>query len=814
MTYDSNLSLSNTHNLAYICDVKHRLTYINSAMLKYLQRDATGELCHEAVYQRNTPCPWCPRHTVATEGYIQTEVKQAGDDRVFRIACTTLFSEKQISPQFLIITDIILDKHLQPTVQDSETRYKRLVSSTTDYIYSVKLQDGQAVKTQHGRGCIAVTGYSAAEYEADPDLWFKMVHPEDRKKVLNQVEKLIQGEPTVFLEHRIIHKNGEICWIRNMAVTHRDHRGEVVAYDGLVTDITGRKQAEAKLNEHARQLEIINRIIVTVNKSETLSHTLKETLALSLDLLRFKSGCVYLLEPGSLAADIHCAAGCPSDFAEQSASLRLDDPEYIRLFQTGKAVFDDNCQVSAPAFFKRWGFATMARLPLMSQEKVIGVLVLANPVLHPFTEEKKEILLSTARQIGTALAKSRSETALRESEYRYRIMTEQSLVGIQIIQNNRLIFVNDGWHKITGYARKIAETWTKEDFIRMIHSSDRSFFAELLDSPLALQKDNQRVYDCRFISLAGETKWVALNFRDIHFANGSALMAIIVDITYRKAAEQNLAQANQRLKAREEELRAINRELNKINEQLKVGERQLLIANRNKEILLKEIHHRVKNNLQVVSSLLKLQMSTFKDSQTRSAMLECQARIKAMALVHETLYQAPNLAEISLSGHINNLIKHLYRAFLVENQVVNIEPEVEDTAMNIEKAILCSLLINELVSNALKHAFVKTGKGTIAVKLKTDSGNYILEVSDNGQGLPREMDFRHTSSLGMQLILTFVEQLNGTIHLDQKVPGTRFTITFPVSHSSSEAQCISSKKHKAASLSASFLLDPSPMADA
>ncbi len=764
--------------MAYICDADNRLEYVNPAMERQIKRNAAGEKCYRAIYQRDQPCPWCPRTLSSQGNNAPCETTRAMEGRTFRIACTPIAQENRPPSYLFIMRDITDSQTAEQALQESEARYKRLVASVTDYIYSVKIKNGKVVSTLHGEGCIAVTGYSTADYERDPDLWFKMVHEDDRAKVLDQACRLVAGESVPPLEHRILHKNGKVCWVRNTAVVHRDSRNQVVAYDGLVSNITERKLAEEQLNEHARKLEIINRIIMAVNKASTMASTLEEALNSALELMQFRGGCIYLVDDAAGAAEMRCVNGCPADFITAMARLDLRDARYAGLFQNGQAAFDDNCRLSDPEAAQQWNFAAMARLPLISQDKIIGLLLLADTAPHNFAPSEKDILLSIARQIGTALAKTSSELALRESENRYRTMTEQSLAGVQIIKDGRLIFVNEGWTEITGYARRDIENWTDRDFLRIIHPEDQQFFMENLQHCQAPDCCLRKPYDCRFIAQSGETKWVALHVRHVNFADGDAVMAIIVDITHRKLAEQALAAANQRLQSREEQLRAINKELSAANAQLKASERDLMSANRDKEILLKEIHHRVKNNLQVVSSLLKLQVAHVEDEKARHLLRECQNRIKSIAIVHEKLYQAPNLAEVNVGEYIQSLAKHLFRAFLVDPESITVKIEAGDVALGIDKAIPCSLLINELVSNSLKYAFARSNTGEISIKLQAGPGaKYVLEVADSGCGFPADVDFRNTTTLGMQLVMTFVEQLNGTIILDKSC-GTRFIISF------------------------------------
>jgi diguanylate cyclase (GGDEF)-like protein/PAS domain S-box-containing protein len=131
-------------------------------------------------------------------------------------------------------------------VRESEERYRRLLESVTDYVYTVKVEDGRAVSTTHGEGCARLTGYTAEEYAADPNLWYRMVHKEDRPAVLEQARALLGGENAGPLDHRILHKDGTVRWVRNTPVTRRDAFGRVAFYDGIIQDITGAKNLEEK----------------------------------------------------------------------------------------------------------------------------------------------------------------------------------------------------------------------------------------------------------------------------------------------------------------------------------------------------------------------------------------------------------------------------------------------------------------------------------------------------------------------------------------------------------------------------------------
>ncbi len=146
-------------------------------------------------------------------------------------------------------------RQAEEDLRKSEERFKRLVESVTNYIYTVEIQDGKTASTKHGPGCVAVTGYTSEEYGADPYLWYRMVHEGDREAVIEQADKALSGEAVKSLEHRIIHKDGTIRWVRNTQVPRYDQEGHLIAYDGLVEEITGRKEMEQQLKEYSEHLE-------------------------------------------------------------------------------------------------------------------------------------------------------------------------------------------------------------------------------------------------------------------------------------------------------------------------------------------------------------------------------------------------------------------------------------------------------------------------------------------------------------------------------------------------------------------------------
>lgn len=220
---------------------------------------------------------------------------------------------------------------------------------------------------------------------------------------------------------------------------------------------------------------------------------------------------------------------------------------------------------------------------------------------------------------------------------------------------------------------------------------------------------------------------------------------------------------------------SISRDITRIKE----AEDELKKSLHEKEILLKEIHHRVKNNLQVISSILKLQCSYIKDKNTITLLNECRDRIASMAFVHATLYMTRDFANINLSEYIANLARNLYQSYFSEDKKISLKLNIPQDYLHIDDAIPCGLIINELLSNSFKYAFVKKKKGVVEILMKVKKENIILVVSDDGIGFPQDTDYQNTATLGLQLVQSLVEQLKGKIRLESKKnKGTKFIIAF------------------------------------
>jgi PAS domain S-box-containing protein len=199
-----------------------------------------------------------------------------------------------------------------------------------------------------------------------------------------------------------------------------------------------------------------------------------------------------------------------------------------------------------------------------------------------------------------------------------------------------------------------------------------------------------------------------------------------------------------------------------------------------KELILRELHHRVKNNMQIISSLLSLQAKSLKDERDLEIFKSSQSRVKSMALIHEKLYDSPDFSHINLADYIQSLVEELYDTYNIRADKIHLKINIHDIKLNMETSIPLGLLINEIVSNSLKYAFPENENfenPKLVIELKKEKNDYILMIMDNGIGIHDKLDLEKSESLGMQLINSLTEQVDGKLKLDTS-HGTKFTIKF------------------------------------
>jgi len=254
----------------------------------------------------------------------------------------------------------------------------------------------------------------------------------------------------------------------------------------------------------------------------------------------------------------------------------------------------------------------------------------------------------------------------------------------------------------------------------------------------------------------------------------------LLDYVLRRSVERSrLLRENERYRLRleslvEERTQALSEEVR----ERRLAEEALRKSLHEKEVLLKEVHHRVKNNLQIVSSLLSLQSLRYNDPRLNDCLLDSQARVRAMALVHEKLYNAEDLSRVDLASYLERLALFLLQTY--SRIGLEIAPDIacDHVSLPVDKAIPCGLILNELISNCLKHAFTDREHGVITLRLRQEGDVVHLQVDDDGKGLPEDFDLSHVETLGLQLVGSLTQQLKASLKVARIFPGTSFRLSF------------------------------------
>ncbi|MGA9139583.1 MAG: PAS domain S-box protein [Methanocella sp.] len=373
--------------------------------------------------------------------------------------------------------------------------------------------------------------------------------------------------------------------------------------------------------------------------------------------------------------------------------------------------------------------------------------------------------------------------ALTENESKYRdlVQNANSMI-IRFDMEGRITYFNEFACTFFGYSHdEIIGASVLETIVPREESSGRNLWKHMED--LMERPDQYSINVNQNVRRNGERVWVSWTNKAVIGQDGRVedILAIGNDVTDLKHASDALKRVNDtlefRVQQRTAELASAVKALQaEITERRKV-EAQMQSSLQEKEVLLKEIHHRVKNNLQIISSLLSLQSESISAENPARAFRESQDRIRSMALIHEKLYRARDISRVDFGEYVSSLTAYLSRSYMA-GRGVEIAIGIEGIYLDIDKAIPCGLIINELVSNSLKYAF-RDGQGSrIHISLSHSDNAYTLIVGDDGAGMPQGLDFRNTTSLGLQLVNTLVGQLEGTIDLEEST-GVTFMITFP-----------------------------------
>ena len=441
------------------------------------------------------------------------------------------------------------------------------------------------------------------------------------------------------------------------------------------------------------------------------------------------------------------------------------------------------CEEEAP------GHSIVAKTFQLKKSLTVEVETKAGEIFEIKTNYVEDIKQGSTRVVAHILditAHKKVAAALVESEEKYRTIFELSPETIVLLdKDGTLADVNKRLSDTLGY---------KKDALLGKHFSELPFFTgENKGKAKQAFKDRMQgkdvpPYDLEFESKSGK-KIVGRIVSTLVKDNAGAIthdLVIMSDITPRKQAEDELKRHRDHL---EELVNERTAELSKANKGLKaeIGQRkrteeQIKAALEEKEVLIKEIHHRVKNNLQLINSLLNLQARRIPDEKNRSPFEECKNRISSIALVHEKIYESNDLAKINFGEYLHTLTTQFFTSYPGRLSHIDLKIDVQNILLPVNQAIPCALIINELLSNSIKYAFPPKQKksGKILIQFKSGENNTAtLTAADNGVGLPGGFDIDTSDTLGMHIISALVRQLHASIRVEGK-KGTTFTVRFQI----------------------------------
>ena len=597
-----------------------------------------------------------------------------------------------------------------------------------------------------------VLGYSPGEISPSYESWRDQVHPDDLDWVEHHFIIALDTQSDFEVEYRVIHPDGSLRWLFDKGRGVYNEAGQPIRMIGITMDISERKQTETalRLSEGKHRLTL------------ELTHIGCWDWNLLTDDVSWNDNHFRLLGlvPGNVEV-------CYQTWRDRVHPDDIDRVERVQIYalqsHTDYAV---EYRVIHPDGTLRWMMSRGRGVYDASERAIcmVGVIIdiddrkqaeialqQLNQDLELRVEERTAQLEAVNQQLQAKIAEhEQAEQALRCSEERLRLALEAANMGVWDIDltTGKQVWSAES-ERLFGLAPGSFDG-TQATFLNCLHPDDQP---RLRDAVNQSSHSGHYESEYRVIHPDRSIRWIAARGKVFLDEAGEPIRmsGVDLDITDRKQAEDQIRSA--------------------LNE---------------KEVLLKEIHHRVKNNLQIISSLLRMQTRQTTNPQTAVLFQEAQNRVQSMALIHEQLYQSPDLSHINFGQYVRLLVNQLFQCYGIGHDKVALAIEAEDLSLSLNTAIPCGLIVNELVSNALKHAFPGDRYGCITIRLdviQRDANHSlitegILTVTDDGIGMPAHLDWQTAPSLGLRIVRNLATQLKGNLTLAPGC-GTAFWITFP-----------------------------------
>ena len=655
------------------------------------------------------------------------------------------------------------------TLRESETRLRLAVESSNIGLWDWDLRANTVYFSPEWKRQI---GYRDDEISNRFDEWESRVHPDDLESTMQKVRAFTDDPRSRYeVEFRFRHKDGSYRWIYAQADMLRDAAGNPSHMLGCHIDITNRKQAEKALGDS----EVKYRRLFEAAKDGIL--ILDAETGMVRDVNPFLVEILGYSHEQLLGKRIWDLGFFKDVAANQANFVTLQQQEYVRYEHLPLETSDG----------RQMDVEFVSNIYLVGQRKVIQCNI-RDITERRLADSERELTIKVLRLIGQAnerrellglvadLVRSWSGCdavgiRLCEGEDFPYFETREFPPDFVLAENCLCAVDSRGELKRDSEGNPVLECMCgniicgRFDPSKPFFTADGSFWTNSTTELLANTTEADR------------------HARTRNRCNGEGFESVAL-IPLRAAGETlGLLQVNDRRKGQFTPRRIAL--LERLADSLALAlahqnaQRSLRDLLREKESLLKEVHHRVKNNLQVISSLVRLQSAQVENGLVQAALLDMQNRIGSMALLHETLYQSENFAQIDLATYLRTLCSQLFHSLVAAPESIQLRLDVASVDLDVTQAVPCGLLVNELVSNCLKHAFPGGRAGEVRVELQpVDGGPAVrLRVADNGVGLPADFDLPQLRSLGLQLVSDLVGQLQGRLEIGGG-PGAAFEVVF------------------------------------
>ncbi len=581
--------------------------------------------------------------------------------------------------------------------------------------------------------------------KTDSSSIYKLIHPNDKMILTKGIKKVMEGKFVKNIEYRLKKKNGTYIQLSSNQAPIFNNQNKIIGILCVSQDLTKSRKIQQSIEKHIHRQALIAKFGLETITEKKIDIIIKKATSLLAKILDVEFTKVLEILPNKKSLKLRAGVGWHKGLVGNvTVENNKNSQAGFTLLKTTPVIAENlktETRFCAPKLLADHDVISGMSVIIQGTNTPFGILGAHTKEFRKFSKDDINFLQSIANVLAGVIVRDSTEKELKKSEEKYRMLTEQSLLGTLIIAHGRIIFANKGISDILGFSINELLSWNLNTITQHIHPEDLQMTIEKYNkilnedipsfqSEIRLKKKNENYL------------YIRQYLKKIQFQENSALYINIIDITEQKKNETLLESS--------------------LTE---------------KEILLKEIHHRVKNNLQIISSLIVLQEQYIKDERILHIFKDFQNRIKVMALIHQTLYNSENLNKICLSKYIKNLVNNLFKAYSVNSKKIKLQLNIENIDFSLDNAIAWGLIINELVSNSLKHAFSKNEDGKIIVTLKkTINNRIILDVYDNGIGFPKDVDYESSDTLGLKLISTITKQMDGKISIERN-NGTHVIIT-------------------------------------